>query len=705
MLKLQDENTSLRAPLLFIAIAYIFSIGMRMFWVYHFQGEPQFFWNGQLMINTNDGYAFAEGARDILQGHHEAGDLSLVDSAISKLTAFLATILPISFETLILYMPTFLSSLVVIPLILIGRALNQTTMGFIAALIGSVAHSYYNRTMTGYYDTDMLNIALPMLTMYSLILALTHQRNRYLIPITVSITLYQWWYPSAYAFDTALFAMILGYTVIFDRHNRFYYKIALFVLIGILLLPLWVKIGLALALFAFLHFESKYSEKLFWPLFGVIVGVYFFTGGIDVIWGLLEGYVFHGATENTALSSLQFYNVTSTIREVGHIPFSVFAERISGHKVTFIFACLGYILALIAYRPLIVTLPLAGLGFIALFSGLRFTIYAVPVMAIGLAYLLLQITQVIEKRWLRVVVLSVFTATALYPNYLHIKEYMTPTVCTAEEVKALEKLRSVAGREDYVVAWWDYGYPVRYYSDVKTWIDGAKHSGDVNYPASFVLTATDQLSAANMMRMYTEYIEKGTSDKNKTAPTDFEYMMAKEGYTDPDLFLTALSLPETALPPKTRDIYLYLPWRMMGILPTIKLFSSLDLTTGRPLGEPFFYSTNNFRQDGDAILLGQGIKVLQSENALQIGSRKEAIAQWITVGYSSEGKVVTDQRTLDPSAKYSVIYMRSYNAFLVMDQSYLDSLFIQMFVLERYDPTLFEPVALDAMTKIYRLKI
>jgi dolichyl-diphosphooligosaccharide--protein glycosyltransferase/undecaprenyl-diphosphooligosaccharide--protein glycosyltransferase len=182
MLKLQEEQTSIRTLLLFIAVAYIFSISMRFIWVNEVTPVAQFHWNNELMINNNDGYSFAEGARDIIQGHHEKNDLSAVDSAASKVTAFLSKIIPVNFETLILYMPSFLGSLIVIPLILIGRSLNQPTMGFIAALIGSIAHSYYNRTMTGYYDTDMLNIVLPVLEVYSLILALTHQRNRYLFP-------------------------------------------------------------------------------------------------------------------------------------------------------------------------------------------------------------------------------------------------------------------------------------------------------------------------------------------------------------------------------------------------------------------------------------------------------------------------------------------------------------------------------------------
>ncbi len=54
------------------------------------------------MINTNDGYGYAEGARDILNGGHQKGDGSFIDSSLAIVTAFLAKILPFSFETIIL---------------------------------------------------------------------------------------------------------------------------------------------------------------------------------------------------------------------------------------------------------------------------------------------------------------------------------------------------------------------------------------------------------------------------------------------------------------------------------------------------------------------------------------------------------------------------------------------------------------------------
>lgn len=703
MLKLQDDRTSLKMLFIFILIAYLFSVGMRFLWVNEVSTLPQFHWNNELMINTNDGYAFAEGARDILHGHHEENDLSWSYSAISQLTAFLAKILPISFETLILYMPSFIGSLVVIPLILIGRALNQTTMGFIAALIGSIAHSYYNRTMTGYYDTDMLNIVFPVLEMYSLILALTHQRNRTLLPITVSIALYQWWYPGAYALDSALFLMVVGYALIFERKNTYLYKIALFILIGILAIPLVSKISLALILFAFFHFQKELSLKFFWPIFASVVALYFFTGGIDPIWVLLKVYVVHDSAESAVAAGLNYYNVISTVREAGHIPFTIFAERISGHTITFIAACIGYIMAVIAYRPLLVTLPLVGLGFIAMSYGLRFTIYAVPVMAIGLAYLIVYLSNFIQVKLLRYAVIILLTAIALIPNYLHIKEYMMPTVMVTEEVDALDRLGKMSSGEDYVVTWWDYGYPIRYYSDVKTWIDGAKHTGDVNYPASFVLTAKDSVSAAHMLRLYTEYTEKGFSETNKTK-NDFEYMVEKEGYKDPNDFITELALPEYKMPKKTRDVYLYLPLRMMEIFPTVALFSNLDLTGKSQPQQPFFYSTRSVQDTGKTLELGQGLAIVKENSTLKIGTQSLPIKSFYQVGYDQNQKTKITQQNF-ASEGLSVIYMASYQQFLVLDDYYLNSQYIQMFVFEQYDKNLFEPVLMTPMTKIFKLKI
>jgi undecaprenyl-diphosphooligosaccharide--protein glycosyltransferase len=88
--------------ILLILIAFIFSFAVRLIWVEQFKDVEQFKFNSEFMINTNDGYFYAEGARDILSGTTQANDLSPVTSAGSILTAFIAKIVPFSFETIIL---------------------------------------------------------------------------------------------------------------------------------------------------------------------------------------------------------------------------------------------------------------------------------------------------------------------------------------------------------------------------------------------------------------------------------------------------------------------------------------------------------------------------------------------------------------------------------------------------------------------------
>ncbi|PVX04524.1 general glycosylation pathway protein, partial [Campylobacter jejuni] len=68
---------------------------------------------------------------------------------------------------------------------------------------------------------------------------------------------------------------------------------------------------------------------------------------------------------------------------------------------------------------------------------------------------------------------------------VHLYNYKAPTVFSQNEASLLNQLKNIANREDYVVTWWDYGYPVRYYSDVKTLVDGGKHLGKDNFFPSF----------------------------------------------------------------------------------------------------------------------------------------------------------------------------------------------------------------------------
>jgi len=720
-------NTSLsrdiQKTVFYILIAFLFSIAMRMIWVYQFGDYTPFHYNGQFMINTNDGYYWAEGARDLLSGtatnpdakeyfdkFHQLNDLSPVSTAGSQLTAFFSKILPFSFESVIFYMPVFLSSLVVIPIILIARAFKNLEMGLIAAMLSSIAWSYYNRTMAGYYDTDMLNIVLPMFFLWSIIWAIKTNKNIYLILTAIEILIYRWWYPQSYSLEFSFFGMILLYTVIFDRKNLFNYKLLAIMMFAMMNGNEFIRLGIVLGTY-FLFRDKKY-DKYVLSILGFSIAAFLISGGFSPIWAQLKGYIFRETVSNTGKGlNLHFFTVMQTVREAGHIPFETFANRISGHTITFIISLLGYLYLLYKQRVMIFSLPLLGLGFLAYVGGLRFTIYAVPVLALGIAYLITELAAKMPTKKLQYLSMIAFTLVILYPNYKHIDAYKVPTVFNANEVKVLEELGKVAKRDDYVVAWWDYGYPIRYYADVKTLVDGGKHAGDVNFPVSFMLTHTQE-EAAQMARLDVEYTEKAfkfndemhKKDKNITLASNIEEMTKDYGFKNTNEFLRTLH-SDIKLPQKTRDIYFYLPFRMMNIYPTVTLFSNLDLMTGKKKKQPFFYVSKNYKDIGSQIQLAPNIFLDKRTLRLTIGKQTLPIRRFVKTAYDAKMKLHTKIQNVDFTSNISVIYMTNYHTILIVDEKTYNSMYIQLMVLEKYNPKLFQPVILTPSAKVYKLAI
>ena len=722
---LKSLSSETKKTLLYIFIAFTFSVLMRLIWVYQFSGYEPFYWNGQFMINTNDGYAWAEGARDLLSGpfanpdavnyldkFHQPNDLSKVSSAIAQLTAFFVKMLPFSFESIIFYLPVLLSSLIVIPIILIAKDLKNLEMGLIAALLASIAWSYYNRTMAGYYDTDMLNIVLPIFLLWSIIWAIDTNKNIYLLVTAIDILIYRWWYPQSYSLEFSFFGLILVYTLIFDRKNIYNYK-----LLSIMILAMMNIDGYIRTLFIFIAFflfkEEKFNKYVIPFLVLSIVGFIFF-GGLFPIWQKLSRYIFdQGINQSQEGLKLHFVSVMQTVREAGHISFETFANRISGHTITFLVSLAGYIYLIYKKPIMLFSVPLVGLGFLAYVGGLRFTIYAIVPLAFGIAFLITEIAKVMPTKKLKYLSMTAFTLAILFPNYKHIEVYQVPTVFNADEVKTLKNLANKVSKEDYVVSWWDYGYPIRYYADVKTLIDGGKHNGAVNFPVSFMLTHS-QKEGANMARLDVEYTEKkyriydakrkGLVDKNLTVFSNIEEMTKDYGFNNTNDFLQKLK-SDIKLPKKTREVYFYLPFRMINIYPTVAFFSNIDLMNGHKKRASFFYVSRNFKDLGGKIQLGANIFLDKRTLDLIIEEKRAPIKRFVTTYYDSNLHLKKNVQLVNVFSNISVIYMKNYNTILLLDEAVYNSLYIQLFVLENYDKKLFEAVDLSPGAKVYRLKI
>jgi len=696
MFKIQEENISTKSLLILMFVAYAFSFLVRMIWVYQFSGVDSFYWDHQLMINTNDGYYFAASAQKFLEDMHLYNP-RVVDwyvNAASFFTVLAVKLTPFSLNTVILYMPAVVSSLVVIPMILIANLYRVPLLGFFSALIGSIAWSYYNRTMTGYYDTDMFSAMAPMFILYFLLSAIEREKLISSLYAALAIFIYPFLYNSGLSIIYSIGILYMVYMLIFHRQDKFTYQSIVLITIALLQFNVYAKTVLIVATYFALQRELIKQEHIKYAAYALMLFFLFYSNMFMIIYAKISGYTLKGTQGN----GLKFYGVAQTVREAGKIPFETMANRISGSEVGVIVSLIGYVMMVIKYRPFILALPLIGIGVFSLMGGLRFTVYAVPIAAMGAVFAFYVVASYIENKKARYTVLTFLTAIMLYPNIIHILGYKVPTVFNKQEVSVLDKLKKEGSAKDYIVTWWDYGYPLWYYANKNTLIDGGKHSHD-NYIVSKILSTTSQKEAAYLSRLSIEkYIETNTTVADRLlSDADGKPLNVRE-------YFRKLDEDKIAIPHKTREIYIYLPLRMLNIFPTVNVFSNLELNSGQSFARPFFYQSSFIRDLGSAFDLGNGVKI-DKHGSLLIGSQKVPLKQMIVTQIDTQGNVHKSVQSINPTSRFSVIYMKSYNKFLVLDEKMFNSLFIQLFVLDNYDKRYFEPVIKSALAKVYKVKI
>jgi dolichyl-diphosphooligosaccharide--protein glycosyltransferase/undecaprenyl-diphosphooligosaccharide--protein glycosyltransferase len=686
----------------YMLFAYLFSLACRYIWVYQFSGYDPFYWQGQLMINTNDGYFFATVVKDMLTGSNP--DNQLLQTAIDTYPGtvysiyYLAKILPFSLDTIILYAPAFISSLIVIPIILIMRLYKLTFVGFLAALLASITWSFYNRTMIGYFDTDMYALVFPVFILYYIMKFVQDDKLLTILIASVITSFYVVFYPQGYAAITALFVAYVLYGIAFIKDKKQFYLSLVFMSLALVKIMLVIKLAVLIAVYFLSKQAFVLKDKN--PLYIAIasIAIFIVTGdGYALILSKVSWYTKTGVEGGV----LHFYDVAQTIREAGKIPFETFANRISGSVFTFLLALGGYGLLVFRKKEFLLFLPLIAIGFFAYMGGLRFTVYAIPAMAIGAVYLVYFIfDRLIIKEITKYLAIVVVTAALVYPNIRHIINYKVPTVFNKEEVKVLDQLKNIASSKDYTLTWWDYGYPIWYYSDTNTLIDGGKHHHD-NFIISKLLTTDSQTQAVNLARESVELYVKKQLGYTPVANSIFEKNATA---LDANSVLDEMQLSDYKLPPKTRDIYLYLPNRMLNIFPTVAVFSNLDLNSGEKYRQQLFFVSRNFREAGNKLLLGNGVSFLKNTGELVLGRQKVKLHHFSVLEYDKQGKLHKQDQVLDYNSHVNLVYMRSYNTFLVLDDAMYNSVFIQLFVFENYDKSLFEPVILNPLVKVYKLK-
>ncbi len=681
-----------------IIFAYLFSIGARMILAYRFSGQEELFWNGQAMLTTNDAYFYASGAQKWLEGtlEHNTRVPGIFSSAIVTIAAYTAKYSSFSLETITFYMPAVISSLIVVPIILIGRLFSLLPVGFFAALLASVGWSYYARTKLGYFDTDMFSVLLLMFILYLLFAAIRRESIFYALLSSLVLLVYPYFYNQGLSLLYAIEITFILYVIIFHNKSSFTYPSIILIAIGCVSFDFW---GQAAAIFLLYMLFTKNIITARQSLYFAILLLPVFIIKEDVL-GVVLVKVTDVLDRGVIDQGLKYLQVSQTIREAGLISYDTVMQRLSGSAAGTIIAIVGYGLLIKKHREFLLALPLIGLGVFSLWGGLRFTMFPIPIIAFSAVYLIHLLASNLHNKKLYYGSMGLLTAALIYPNMEYIVKSKIKTVLNHKEAEALTQLKMNSSSRDYVIAWWDYGYPIWYYADKNTLIDGGYNSED-NYIISRILLTDKPKEAARLARLAVEtYISNGYT---KVANTLFKNAQGKQIVVED--YLQKLYGGKIDIPTKSREIFIYLPYDMIGMLPTIKQFSNLDLNTGKALGKPFIYISESFKRTRDEIIIGNNISILIRKAKLRIGNKTIPIGKYFTISSYPNGKIKIDKKVIDPSQEISIIYLSDHKMFIVLDEEYLNSLFIQMLLFDNFNEELFEPIVKNRDVKIFKLKI
>jgi len=376
-------------------------------------------------------------------------------------------------------------------------------------------------------------------------------------------------------------------------------------------------------------------------------------------------------------------------------------ELATNSELTFYLSIIGLILFLLFRFQSILIWGLLALGTTALFAGERFTIFAIAPLALGFAFLLQLIASnlnsvningtTIKRSTVQYLVITLLALPTLYQNTSYAINYNAPPILINDEATVLNAIGEITQPHDKVIAWWDYGYEIHYFSGRQTIASGAASPQQL-FTLSTILSNSDAKLVANFSHLLSESGTEG-----------IEQRMKNNLKTGKPIFV-GLNSTDADISKNTHAKYIYMPARMIDIFPTIYSMSNKNLLTGEKF--PYtLYIGKNAKKIGPQWEIDSSIKINLETGLMNSPQGSIKIAQYIEVDPSNGAKPKTNVTLYkDATSKISLVFFKGYNKIMLLDENALNSAFIKMFFFEEFDPNLFELRIRNNHAKLYRVK-
>ncbi len=666
-----------RATIHWFAVIFILLLSL---WVrmddlvaWHRQPSKAFFKNQPILTNF-DGYFYLSLADDLIRHAYRPADhLRGVPDPhprpwpppmLSVLAAAITAVFPLSLNWTGTLLPPLLGLTLGLPLYWLGRLFGGRMMALVATCVGLCAQYYVYRSSPGWFDTDCLNVTFAFLIAYLFIrFGLEPGRRRFFflcMGLILSGLFSLWWDQTRSSVILICLASLVIVLALFYRPKG---------------RERWIALAIAIAVAGIL---------LLWQGPQNVLAPFKTAGGmLDYI---SKGQP--GLFPNTGLS----------VFEQKRLNFQDLVGKTTGHIIPFIIGITG--LGWLFYRQkrkaaaLILLFVLGCLSFI---FARRFLIFLNPFIALGLGFVVQQAWDLRQKHpYLTpgAPVLAVLLCFFPVKNSLA-KIYWPKEIPPL--IEGMERLSRETVDDAVIWAWWDHGYPMRYWSQRATINDGGLHSGRRTVCNAIPLAAHNQQFAANFIHFYSHRGIHGLEklfDASGSPEVGMQMLekILRAGPQKADQLLAEAGLhPEDQwrqffFPPQQRPVYLYLDLRLARTTYWWHWFGTWDVGLRDGRHGQFKFIRNAREEHG--VLKGPDFQADLTEGVLTYRQKTYPLSRSYVLDNARR-----TQTTYTAADGLVFAFQKQARVGAFMDRPFAGSVFNQLFVLSDADPACFSLVA------------
>ncbi len=460
--------------------------------------NPQYFFENSLILTSYDSYFYAKSTREFLEILNNFNILDFFNALqnlplLSVFAGFFARITSLDFA-LCFSSVIFSSFTCVILYFLLLELLEsfkilacfRVMVAFLGVLFAILIPAFYQRVGVGYFDTDMLLLALPFAAILCLLRFVKKQKFIYLILFAFFGFLSISWHQGLQNLLFLGFIIFICFEILL--HKKLRNEVLQISSVFLLILtpsPLCFYVLISLLIFLFFVKDSK------WLLFVALAFALFYAtifGLFNPLFNQINAYIFG---ERQFANILTYTSVVTKIIETSPINFTTLIVR-SGGIFIFIFATFGaFLCARILFYSvfkkdskdsslilcIIFLFPFLLLGILSLKLGVRFSFFLTPCVAVFLSVFLAKLLE-LKRQNLTLIGIGVFCAVC----FANLSYQIPRPILKADTIRDFIALDSTLKKDDFIFAWWDYGYALSYFTKAQVVLNGGRHSGAINFP-------------------------------------------------------------------------------------------------------------------------------------------------------------------------------------------------------------------------------